>query len=238
MNKTPLREAMINLGLRKMAAAAGAMMPPPDLPVVEENPTLENPAEQMTPEEMAQLQAAVEASQAQQDAAPVAGEGENAAEEAEGADGAVFEMLVAAYKAEVCAAWQYEWARISALGAARNYLVSECEEHRDEEWGHATAIADLLDSLGGTIPFSLIDIVEGNPTPGAPEEANNRDTAILAHQLVEAEQAAVDLYSQIIEATKDGGPAAEMVNNLAVDILTTEQKHVADMIKVSYAIGG
>ena len=246
MKKTPLREAMINLGLRKMAAAAGAMMPPPDLPVVEEqwnaptdpNPTIENPNEQFTPEELAQLEAAAEASQAQQDAAPIAGEGDNTEAELGGIDGAVFQMLIDAYCAEVCAAWQYEWARISALGAGRNYLVSECTEHRDEEWGHATAIADLLDSLGGTIPFSLADIVKNNPTPGAPEESNNRDTAILTHQLVEAEQAAVDLYSQIIDATKDGGPVAEMVNNLAVDILTTEQKHVADMIKVSYAIGG
>lgn len=230
---TPLKRALYNLGLRKMAAANGMVMPPPDLPIVE------NSQEEFSPEELAALEAKMEEAQAQQDAAPIDGEGENVAAEATGVDGSVVEMLIKAYCAEICAAWQYEWARMAALGTARNYLVSECAEHRDEELEHASQIADLLDSLGGVVPFTLSEIEKLNPTPAAPEDPRgNRYTNILASQLVAAEQAAVDLYAKIAEATKEGGREAAMVNNLVVDILTTEQKHVADMIKVSYAIGG
>ena len=150
----------------------------------------------------------------------------------------VLPLLVAAYCAEVDAAWQYEWARISALGSARDYLVSECEEHRDEEWDHATKLAEMIDFFGGTIPFTLSQIEQQNPTPlPAEAPAGQRSTRVLAAQLVDAEEAAVALYSKIIETLKDGGPDAEVVINLVVDILTTEKKHVADMIKVSHAIG-
>jgi ferritin-like protein len=192
------------------------------------------PMPQFTPEQ----QAMIEAQQAQQDAAPIQGEGVDTAAEATGEDGMIFEMLVGAYCAEICAAWQYERARIAALGKARNYLVSECEEHRDEELDHAEKLADLLDSFGGEVPFSLSEIEQLNPTPAPPQTDNNRDTAILAHQLLEAEQGAIDLYTKIEQATRDGGPEATMINNLVVDILTTEQKHAADMIKVGYAIQG
>lgn len=164
-------------------------------------------------------------------AAPGAGEVEEQVQQ-------VLDWLVAAYNAEVCAAWQYEWARIAALGKARNYLVSECEEHRDEEWEHAQKLAEMIDFLGGTVPFSLSQIEAQNPTPSPQEDPNgNRDTDILAHQLVDAEEQAVQLYSQIVAVTQGSDdPDAAVVNNLAVDILTTEKKHVADMIKVVYAI--
>lgn len=169
---------------------------------------------------------------------PGAGEPGNVAPAEDPIDAQVMSMLLAAYNAEVCAAWQYEWARISSLGTARNYLVSECEEHRDEEWDHAEKIAELIDTFGGTLPFTLSQIEAQNPTPSAPEADNNRDTSVLVEQLIDAEEAAVELYTQIEAATRDGGPQAIVVNDLVVGILATEQKHVADLIKVSYAIGG
>ena len=217
MNNEALKKALEQIKMRKMAAATP--MPPDAV----------NALPQGTPAE----QAMIEAQQAAQDAAP---QEAPVPEEVVGLDGAIFEMLVRAYCAEICAAWQYEWARIAALGKARNYLVSECEEHRDEELEHAESIADLLDSLGGELPFTLSEIEQLNPTPAPPQVADNRDTAILAKQLLEAEQGAIDLYTQIEQATKEGGREAAMVNNLVVDILTTEQKHAADMIKVGYAI--
>ena len=146
----------------------------------------------------------------------------------------VLGMLIAAYCAEVEAAFQYEWARISCLGKARNYLESECDAHRKEEWEHAEMLAERIDTLGGTIPFTLAQIHEQNPTPGDPEQENNRDSAILAQQIRNAEQAAVKLYTKIEAATADTDP---VTNDMVISILETEQNHVADFEKILMTIG-
>ena len=227
VNNEVLKKALDQIKMRKLAAA-------PDVP------TLENPGEYMSPEEQTALQAAIAQQGPQnveQPAPPTGAEATPGAGEPGDQVSQVLPMLLAAYNAEVCAAWQYEWARIAALGKARNYLVSECEEHRYEEWEHAQKLAEMIDFLGGTVPFTLTQIEAQNPTPSPQEDpSGNRDTIILAHQLVEAEEQAVQLYSEIIAATQGGDADAAIVNNLVVDILTTEKKHVADMIKVVYAI--
>lgn len=151
---------------------------------------------------------------------------------AEGAD--LVDLLIAAYCSEKVSEYQYEQAINACLGNARNYFLSEATEHRDEEREHADLLATRIDELGGTIPFTLEEVAANNPA-GSPEETeNNRDTAVLTEQIIEAEQFAVELYSKIEQMTRDADP---VTNDMIIDILATEQKHVVDMTKVRISIG-
>ena len=147
--------------------------------------------------------------------------------------GKILAGLIAAYCSELASAYQYEFARLAALGKARNWFVSECEKHRDEEWGHATLLADRIDVLGGTLPFDLIQVVRQNPATVAQETENNRDTEVLRQQILVAEQEAVEIYTALEEMTRDADP---VTNDMIIGILATEQDHVVDMIKIGYTI--
>lgn len=213
--------------LAKIAADRLGALPP-------EQPVEAAPAEGVAPE----LEEIVAQQGPQNAEIPVEPTGEaadpGAGQPGEMVESPVLGMLIGAYCAEVEAAFQYEWARISCLGKARNYLESECDAHRKEEWEHAEWLAERIDTLGGTVPFTLAQIHEQNPTPGDPEQENNRDTAILAQQILDAEQAAVDLYTKIEAATADNDP---VTNDLVIKILETEQNHVADFTKILMTIG-
>jgi len=198
--------------MRKQAAeeavAPAQQMPPPEQGMEQVPPGM---AEQVVPQ--------------QQAAAP-------APEEAPG--NPVLDMLIAAYCAEKVSEYQYEVACNAALGAARNYFLSECTEHRAEEHEHADMLAERIDTLQGVIPFTLEDVAAQNPSGSPQPVENNRDTAILTQQIIEAEQAAVELYTQIEQATRDIDP---VTNDMIVGILATEQKHVVDMTKIAITIG-
>ena len=146
----------------------------------------------------------------------------------------IIDMLIAAYCAEKVSEYQYEYAINACLGKSRNYFLSECTEHRQEEHDHADMLATRIDELGGTIPFTLSEVSAQNPGGDPEEEENNRDTGILTQQIIEAEQTAVQLYSMIEEATRETDP---VTNDMVIGILATEQKHVVDMSKILMTIG-
>ena len=216
--------------MHKLAADSnvGAMPQPPPQEAAQHMP----PApEELPPEVMQQL-----AQQGGADVEQLPPEAQEAGDvPAEGAEGPdqLIQALRAAYCAEKVSEYQYENAINVCLGKSRNYFLSECTEHRQEEHDHADLLAERIETLGGTIPFTLEEVAALNPA-GSPEEVeNNRDTAVLTAQIVEAEQAAVRLYSTIEEMTRDTDP---VTNDMIIGILATEQKHVVDMMKVEDTI--
>lgn len=205
--------------------AAGAM---PDPESTEELP----PAEQ----EAINQQLAQQEAQNPEVAAEAAGAPGPEGPEVAGAEGEpqIIDMLIAAYCSEKVSEYQYEQAINACLGKARNYFLSEATEHRKEEGDHADMLAARIDELGGVIPFTLEEVAAQNPAGSPQEEENNRDTAILTQQIIEAEQNAVELYSAIEEMTRETDP---VTNDMVIGILATEQKHVVDMSKILMTIG-
>ena len=146
----------------------------------------------------------------------------------------LLEMLVRAYCAEKVSEYQYEQAISVCLGNARNYFLSECDEHRQEEHDHADMLAERIDVLGGVTPLTLEEVAALNPAGSPQETEDNRNTAVLTQQIIEAEQAAVEIYAQIEQMTRDTDP---VTNDMVISILATEQEHVVDMTKVAITIG-
>ena len=147
--------------------------------------------------------------------------------------------LQAAFCAEMTSWYQYVWAIENAHGPARNYFIKECEEHRDHELDHAYAIAGELKKLLGVvpvglIPFTLSQVDQGNPCPPIEEVELNVLTPILTQQIIQAEQCAVQLYSELSELTADAYPDVQDTIN---GILATERDHVVDMMEIATTIG-
>lgn len=221
MNETAIQRAMKMIAKR----AAGEM---PDQVSTEELPPEEQAA-------MGQELAQQEAQNPEVPAEAAGGPGPEGPEVA-GAAGEpqIVDMLIAAYCSEKVSEYQYEQAINACLGKARNYFLIEATEHRKEEGDHADMLATRIDELGGVIPFTVEEVAAQNPAGSPQEVENNRDTAILTQQIIEAEQKAVELYSLIEEATRDTDP---VTNDMIIDILATEQKHVVDMSKILMTIG-
>lgn len=206
------QEALLKI-MRKTAAGEEMMPPPEQMPVEAPTENMEAAAQPMPGNPDAPQQPDVETGE-------------------EGAQ--LVDLLIAAYCAEKVSEYQYEQAINAGLGKARNYFLSECTEHREEEHEHADLLANRIDELGGVIPFTLEEVAANNPAGSPQEVENNRDTSVLTEQIIEAEQFAVELYSKIEEMTRDNDP---VTNDMIIDILATEQKHVVDMTKVAMTIG-
>ena len=145
----------------------------------------------------------------------------------------IVDALIGAYCAEKVSEYQYEFACNACKGKTLGKFLSECEDHRQDEHDHADKLAERIRTLHGTIPFTLAEIHEKNPTEAIPREGDNRNTAVLTPQIIKAEEAAVALYQKIADMTKDSDT---VTNNIVVDILEVEQNHVYDMQLVDETI--
>lgn len=105
-------------------------------------------------------------------------------------------MLNKAYSDEWLAYYQYWVGAQVACGAAAPTLISELEEHANEELEHAKKLARRIIELGGTPVLSPEDWYKqstcGYMAPNQP------DAAVLLKQNVQGERCAIEVYNHLL----------------------------------------
>ena len=109
----------------------------------------------------------------------------------------VIAVLNALYASERIAAEQYYRHSVDVTGIWSSSLSEVFAEHAEEENGHADALRDLIDNLGGTITNKLSTMVRINPHhSGDGDVQASLDTRTILEQDLEAEMTAIEAYTE------------------------------------------
>ncbi|MGB3977078.1 MAG: ferritin-like domain-containing protein, partial [bacterium] len=133
-------------------------------------------------------------------------------------------LLNKAFADEWLAYYQYWIGAKVVVGPMKNALVAELLEHAADELRHADMVAERILQLGGT---PLLEPQEwykhtncGYLTP------NDFHIKKILEQNIHGEQCAIDVYSRILEITRDKDP---ITYNMALQILQDEVEHEEDL---------
>lgn len=124
---------------------------------------------------------------------------------------------------EWLAYYQYWSGALVARGLLREAAVTELNQHAADELKHANMLAVRIIQLGG-VPLT-------NPDDWKKEanckylEPKNRDVIEIIKQGVSGEQCAIDVYSKLIEKTKDKDL---LTYQMLISILADEVEHEED----------
>lgn len=136
----------------------------------------------------------------------------------------VIALLKKAYADEWLAHYQYFIEAKVIKGAMKDAAIVELNQHAADELRHATMVADRILQLGGTPILHPKDWMTysscGYEAPEDPEVLN------VLQQAIDGERCAIDIYSGIIEQTKD----KDIVTyDMASSILGDEVEHEEDL---------
>ena len=152
----------------------------------------------------------------------------------------LIQKLQSAYATEMVSAYQYRFARIQGVGSNRSEFHEECTKHEEEELEHADQLAECLQILLGPasaqlVPFNFEEVIAA--AEGPKFQLEDITTEVLTQQIIQAEQFAVQTYTELSAMTADAGPELAGINDVINGILHTEQKHVFDMTNILLTIG-
>lgn len=134
------------------------------------------------------------------------------------------DFLRMAFADEWTAYYQYWLGAKVARGMMRNAVVSELEEHAEDEEKHAGMIADRLIELGAGPIMSPSGWDEKGDCPFIlPDDQNIIE---LLKQNIKGEQCAIKAYNSILPDLKDSDP---VTYKMIVEILTDEVHHEEDL---------
>ncbi|MBD3408150.1 MAG: ferritin [Candidatus Lokiarchaeota archaeon] len=136
----------------------------------------------------------------------------------------LLEQLNKAFADEWLAYYQYWIGAKVAVGPMRGAVVAELMEHALDELRHADMLIERIIQLGGTPILKPEDWYEHTNCGYA--EPSKPSVKELLNQNIEAEQCAIDVYTKILELTKDKDP---ITYNLALEILADEVEHEEDL---------
>jgi bacterioferritin len=138
--------------------------------------------------------------------------------------GELLERLNKAYASEWLAYYQYWIGAKLIKGPMKDAVAAEMDLHAQEELGHAVLVAGRIIQLGGTPVtdpqgwFAL--------SPCRYDSPDDPYVAVLLEQNITAEQCAISVYKDLMDATKD----KDMVTyNMALTILQQEVEHEEDL---------
>jgi len=129
------------------------------------------------------------------------------------------ELLTRAYLMELETVANYLAASANLDGVRAQEVVRALAQDVDEELGHARRLAARLSELGAVVPGSNALLREQDALQ---PPSNSADVEAVIHGVLEAEQAAIALYHELIEAA-DG--ADWVTQDLAISILADEESH-------------
>jgi bacterioferritin len=131
----------------------------------------------------------------------------------------VVELLTKAYWAEIETVMSYISASTNVDGVRAMEIKESLAGDVEEELGHAKQFATRIKELYGVVPGSEEFSAEQSFLQPADEQT---DIVHIIRGVIEAESAAIDLYTQIVEET-DG--VDHVTQDMVIAILRDEQGH-------------
>ena len=136
----------------------------------------------------------------------------------------VIVLLNKAYADEWLAYYQYFIGAKVIRGIMKDSAIAELTQHAADELRHATMVADRIIQLGGTPLLSPKEWYDH--TNCGYEAPIDSDVMAILDQNIQGERCAIDVYSRLVEATKD----KDIVTyNIVTQILTDEVEHEEDL---------
>ncbi len=141
------------------------------------------------------------------------------------------EILQSVLATELVCVLRYTQHSIVATGISSEGVKAEFAQHAKEEQGHAMAVAERINQLGGQPDFNPTTLT----TRSASEYATASDLVGMIRENLIAERIAVDHYRELIRFFGDNDPATRV---MIEGILTVEEEHVSDMLDLLDSHGG
>lgn len=135
---------------------------------------------------------------------------------------AVIELLKKAYNMELETVCNYVSNSIHLDGMLASEIKESLEEDVTEELGHAQTLARRIKVLGGKIPGSQAFRME-QTTLQPPDDT--LDILSVINGVIDAEEAAIDHYQKIIEATDEIDPVTQ---DIVTEIKGDEEEHLRE----------
>lgn len=132
------------------------------------------------------------------------------------------EILQTVLATEIVCVLRYTMHAISATGISSEGVKEEFAEHAKEEQGHAHAVAERINQLGGKPNFNP----EGLTTRSASQYAEGENLVDMIRENLIAERIAVEHYRELIRYFGEDDPTTRV---MLEGILTNEEEHANDM---------
>jgi bacterioferritin len=132
------------------------------------------------------------------------------------------EILQAVLATELVCVLRYTQHSIVATGIASEGVKAEFAQHAKEEQGHAMAVAERINQLGGAPDFNPA----GLATRSASEYSTGSSLVAMIKENLIAERIAVDHYRELIRFFGDNDPTTRA---MIESILAVEEEHASDM---------
>jgi bacterioferritin len=123
---------------------------------------------------------------------------------------------------EIVCTLRYSQNAIAAHGISSQGAKAEFAEHAKEEWGHALAVAERINQLGGDPDFNP----EGLLVKSAAQYAIGGNLVEMIKENLIAERIAIDHYRELIRYFGDNDPGTRV---MIEGILVVEEEHADDM---------
>jgi bacterioferritin len=123
---------------------------------------------------------------------------------------------------EIVCVLRYTAHAVAATGIDSESVAAEFQTHADEEHGHAMAVANRINQLGGTPNFSP----EGLQSRAASEYGNATLLIDMIKENLIAERIAVEHYRELVRFFGDKDPTTRV---MIEEILAVEEEHANDM---------
>jgi bacterioferritin len=123
---------------------------------------------------------------------------------------------------EIVCTLRYSQNAIAAHGISSQGAKAEFAEHAKEEWGHALAVAERINQLGGDPDFNP----EGLLVKSAAQYAIGANLVEMIKENLIAERIAIDHYRELIRYFGDNDPGTRV---MIEGILVVEEEHADDM---------
>lgn len=132
------------------------------------------------------------------------------------------DILQAVLATEIVCSLRYSQHAIAAHGLSSEGVKAEFAQHAKEEWGHALAVAERINQLGGEPNFSP----EGLASRAASQYAQGGTLVERITENLIAERIAVDHYRELIRYFGNDDPGTR---SMMEGILRVEEEHADDM---------
>ncbi|HEX7005286.1 MAG TPA: ferritin-like domain-containing protein [Trueperaceae bacterium] len=128
-------------------------------------------------------------------------------------------LLEQAYFAELETVMNYVSNSINPDGVRAQEIIEALEEDIQEELGHAQQFGKRIKELYGVVPGSM----EFKPSQASLQPPSSQtDVVHVIRGVIDAETAAIELYTRIVEETEGVDP---VTNDMVIGILRDEQGH-------------
>jgi bacterioferritin len=131
-------------------------------------------------------------------------------------------ILQSVLATELVCVLRYTQHSIAGSGISSEGVKAEFAEHANDELGHAHAVAERINQLGGTPDFNP----EGLLTRSASEYSQGSNLVDMIRENLVAERIAVDHYRELIRYFGNNDPGTK---SMLEGILRKEEEHADDM---------